>query len=126
MNLLLDSHAFIWWIDDDTRLGPKARLAIESAEKVFVSVISVWELGSKQAAGKLEINTDLAKAAQDSGFEILDCQLAHAQLAPTLPPHHKDPFDRMLLAQATIERLKIMSQDGAFTNYEIDLVSTAQ
>jgi PIN domain nuclease of toxin-antitoxin system len=126
MNLLLDSHAFIWWIDDDTRLGPKARLAIESAAKVFVSVISVWELGSKQAAGKLEINTDLAKAAQDSGFEILDCQLAHAQLAPTLPPHHKDPFDRMLLAQATIERLKIMSQDGAFTNYEIDLVSTAQ
>jgi PIN domain nuclease of toxin-antitoxin system len=126
MNLLLDSHAFIWWIDDDTRLGPKARLAIESAEKVFVSVISVWELGSKQAAGKLEINTDLAKAAQDSGFEILDCQLAHAQLAPTLPPHHKDPFDRMLLAQATIEHLKIMSQDGAFTNYEIDLVSTAQ
>jgi PIN domain nuclease of toxin-antitoxin system len=126
MNLLLDSHAFIWWIDDDTRLGPKARLAIESAAKVFVSVISVWELGIKQAAGKLEINTDLAKAAQESGFEILDCQLAHAQLALTLPPHHKDPFDRMLLAQATIERLKIKSQDGAFTNYEIDLISTVE
>jgi PIN domain nuclease of toxin-antitoxin system len=126
MNLLLDSHAFIWWIDDDTRLGPKARLAIESAGKVFVSVISVWELGIKQAAGKLEIKTDLAKAAQESGFEILDCQLAHAQLAPTLPPHHKDPFDRMLLAQATIERLKIMSQDGAFANYEIDLISAAK
>jgi PIN domain nuclease of toxin-antitoxin system len=126
MNLLLDSHAFIWWIDDDTRLGPKARLAIESAAKVFVSVISVWELGIKQASGKLEVKMDLAKAAQQSGFEILECQLAHAQLAPTLPPHHKDPFDRILLAQATIERLKIMSQDGAFSNYEIDLISTAQ
>jgi PIN domain nuclease of toxin-antitoxin system len=125
MNLLLDSHAFVWWIDDDVRLGTKARLAIETAEKVFVSVVSVWELGIKQAAGKLEINVDLAEAASQSGFEILDCQLAHAQLAPTLPPHHKDPFDRMLLAQAAVEGLRIMSQDGAFTSYNVDLISTA-
>jgi PIN domain nuclease of toxin-antitoxin system len=125
MNLLLDSHAFIWWIDDDARLGTKARLAIETAEKVFVSVVSVWELGIKQAAGKLEINVDLAEAASQSGFEILACQLAHAQLAPTLPPHHKDPFDRMLLAQAAVEGLRIMSQDGAFTSYNVDLISTA-
>lgn len=126
MNLLLDSHAFIWWIADDARLGPKARLAIESTEKVFVSVVSVWELGIKREAGKLEIDTDLAEAARESGFEILDCLLAHAQLAPILPLHHRDPFDRMLLAQATIERLRIMSQDSAFTDYEIDLVSTAK
>jgi PIN domain nuclease of toxin-antitoxin system len=125
MNLLLDSHAFVWWIDDDVRLGTKAHLAIETAEKVFVSVVSVWELGIKQAAGKLEINVDLAEAASQSGFEILDCQLAHAQLAPTLPPHHKDPFDRMLLAQAAVEGLRIMSQDGAFTSYNVDLISTA-
>jgi PIN domain nuclease of toxin-antitoxin system len=125
MNLLLDSHAFVWWIDDDARLGTKARLAIETAEKVFVSVVSVWELGIKQAAGKLEINVDLAEAASQSGFEILDCQLAHAQLAPTLPPHHKDPFDRMLLAQAAVEGLRIMSQDGVFTSYNVDLISTA-
>ena len=125
MNLLLDSHAFIWWIDDDERLGTKARQAIESAEKVFVSVVSVWELGIKKAAGKIEIRVDLAEAAEESGFEILDCRLAHAQLAPTLPLHHKDPFDRMLLAQAMVERLRIMSQDGAFADYEIDLVRTA-
>ncbi len=125
MNLLLDSHAFIWWIDDDARLGPNARLAIESTDKVFVSVISVWELGSKQAAGKLEIRVDMAEAAQQSGFEMLDCQLAHAQLAPTLPMHHKDPFDRMLLAQATVEHLKIMSQDAWFTYYEVEVLTTA-
>jgi PIN domain nuclease of toxin-antitoxin system len=124
MNLLLDSHAFVWWIDDDARLGAKARQAIESSEKVFVSVISIWELGIKSAAGKIDIQTDLAKAAKESGFEILDCNLAHAQFAPTLPQHHKDPFDRMLLAQAIVERLKIVSQDGAFTAYEIDLIST--
>jgi PIN domain nuclease of toxin-antitoxin system len=126
MNLLLDSHAFIWWIDDDARLGPIARQAIESAEKVFVSVVSVWELGIKKAAGKIEIQADLAVAAEESGFEILDCRLAHAQLALTLPPHHNDPFDRMLLAQAMIERLKIMSQDGAFADYEIQQIRTAR
>ncbi len=81
--------------------------------------------GIKKAAGKIEIGIDLAKAAEESGFEILDCRLAHVQLAPTLPLHHKDPFDRMLLAQATIERLRIMSQDGASSDYEIDLVTTA-
>jgi PIN domain nuclease of toxin-antitoxin system len=126
VNLLLDSHAFIWWIDDDSRLGPKARQAIESSERVFVSVISVWELGMKQEAGKLEVRTDLAEAAEESGFEILGCQLAHAQLAPTLPMHHKDPFDRMLLAQAKIERLRIVSGDNAFSSYDIDLMSTAK
>jgi PIN domain nuclease of toxin-antitoxin system len=124
VNLLLDSHAFVWWIDDDARLGPKARIAIESAEKVFVSVISIWELGVKRAAGRLTFDVDLGNAAKQSGFEILDCQLAHAQLAPTLPLHHKDSFDRMLLAQATIERLKIMSQDRAFADYGIDLIGT--
>jgi PIN domain nuclease of toxin-antitoxin system len=126
MNLLLDSHAFVWWIVDDVRLGPKARLAIESASKVFVSVVSVWELGIKREAGKLRIDVDLAEAAQQSGFEILDCLLGHAQLAPTLPPHHRDPFDRMLLAQATIERLRIMSEDAVFDNYDIDLITTAK
>lgn len=125
MNLLLDSHAFIWWIGDDAQLGPQAREAIESAEKVYVSVVSVWELGIKKAAGKIAIEVDLATVAEESGFEILDCRVAHAQLAPMLPFHHKDPFDRMLLAQAMVEKLCIVSQDAAFADYQIAVVSAS-
>ncbi len=126
MNLLLDSHAFIWWIGDDAQLGTEARDAIEAAEKVYVSVVSVWELGIKKAAGKIAIEVDLAGVAEESGFEMLDCRLAHAQLAPMLPLHHKDPFDRMLIAQAMVEQLCIVSQDAAFANYEVDVVSTSR
>jgi PIN domain nuclease of toxin-antitoxin system len=126
MNLLLDSHAFIWWIGDDAQLGPEAREAIEVAEKVYVSVVSVWELGIKKAAGKIAIEVDLSVVAEESGFEMLDCRLAHAQLAPMLPLHHKDPFDRMLIAQAMVEQLYIVSQDGAFAPYEVDVVNSSR
>lgn len=86
----------------------------------------MWQLGLKKAAGKIAIEVDLAGVAEESGFEMLDCRLAHGQLAPMLPIHHKDPFDRMLIAQAMVEQLHIVSQDAAFANYEVDVVSTSR
>ncbi|MGH1504541.1 MAG: type II toxin-antitoxin system VapC family toxin [Acidimicrobiales bacterium] len=122
MRLLLDSHVLLWWLEDNPSLGVESRAAIADADEVFVSAVSPWELGIKQALGKLTMPGDLAEAAEAAGFAPLTISLAHATTAPALPAHHRDPFDRMLVAQAQLEALTLVSADRQLAPYEVDLL----
>ena len=120
MRVLLDSHVALWWLADDDDLGANARDRIEQAEQAFVSVVTPWELGIKRALGKLTMPDDLVAQLRSGGFEMLAISTDHAERAPTLPPHHRDPFDRMLIAQAQTESLTFLSADGAIAAYEVE------
>lgn len=120
MRLLLDTHALLWWLADDPRLGAEARRQIaDGANAVLVSAASAWEIEIKRALGKLEAPADLAAAIRDSGFEPLAITLDHAVAAGRLPPHHSDPFDRLLIAQAAAEHLTLITRDSAFAAYDV-------
>jgi PIN domain nuclease of toxin-antitoxin system len=119
---MLDSHVVVWWLADDRRLAASARSAIIEAADVFVSVVTPWELGIKQAAGKLELPDDLIEQIEATGFDMLAIQPDHATAAPRLPPLHADPFDRMLIAQAHAEQLTVVTADRRFDQYDIDVL----
>ena len=122
MNLLLDTNVVLWWAHDDPRLGPAQRQAIAGAERVFLSSVVVWEVEIKRALGKLHTVPDLRARALASGFTGLALTLEHAEVAGRLPPHHSDPFDRALVAQAIIEGLTLVSADAALSAYEVTLL----
>jgi PIN domain nuclease of toxin-antitoxin system len=122
MNLLLDSHVALWWLGDDSALGQVAARAIELADVVYVSVVTPWELGIKRAAGKLELDVGLSAELVRVGFKMLPISAEHAERAPSLPMHHRDPFDRMLIAQAELESLAIVTADDALGQYGHDLI----
>ena len=112
MSLLLDTHAVYWWLDDDPRLSEAARGAILAAPRVVVSTVSVWEIAIKLSLGKLRL--DLAEALRQlalDGFDRLGIEDRHCRRYADLPPRHRDPFDRMLVAQALEERLTLLSSD---------------
>ena len=118
MDLLLDTHVFIWWAARDPRLSRVARDAIADGEnRVVVSAVSVWEISIKRAAGKLAFQHDILDALARTGFESLDITARHADRAGSLPLHHTDPFDRLLVAQATIEGLVLVTQDRQLLLY---------
>jgi PIN domain nuclease of toxin-antitoxin system len=125
VRLLLDSHAALWALIGSDRLGPAARRAILDAELVVVSVVTPWELGIKQALGKLQLPGDMIAAFEASGFEMLSLSAAHATDAATLPMHHRDPFDRMLIAQAARERLTVVTVDSQFDRYDVDTMNAS-
>ena len=119
MRLLLDSHVLIWW-SGGARLAPPAAEAIRSPEnEVLVSVASIWEAEIKAAAGKLRLLADLDTEPAEHGFESLEITARHAVAAARLPRHHNDPFDRMLVAQAQLEGLTIVTRDPVFDNYAV-------
>jgi PIN domain nuclease of toxin-antitoxin system len=121
--VLLDTHALLWWLDDDRRLGSAARAAIATGE-VFVSIASLWEIAVKHGLGKLAIAPEPVSSAIDkSGFVLLDIARHHCFALARLPLHHRDPFDRMLIAQAQAEQLPIMSSDQQFASYGVTLLS---
>ncbi len=121
--LLLDTHAFLWWISGNESLGVKCRAAIGDTEnQVFVSAASVWEMSIKQQLGKLNIPSDIEAIVERSGFEPLSIGLFHAQQAGSLVMHHRDPFDRMLIAQAQAEGLVLVTVDAVFPAYGIRLM----
>lgn len=124
MKLLLDSHAFLWWLVEDARLGDGARQAIaDRSSAVHVSAATVWELSVKAALGKLDLGgTNLCEEIEENAFLDLPMTAWHARAAAALPRHHDDPFDRMLIAQGQIEGLTIVTRDPAFRAYEIDLL----
>lgn len=121
MNLLLDTHVLIWW-DEGRRLSPEARRAIRGAEAVYVSAASAWEIAIKIGLGRLRPSRTVEQAAADSGFLELPVTFRHAELVAQLPPHHHDPFDRLLVAQAEAERLTLVTRDPVFQRYSGEII----
>jgi PIN domain nuclease of toxin-antitoxin system len=118
MRLLLDAHALLWWLADDPTLVPVARAAIADPENdVFVSAATVWEIALKRALGKLEAPPDLVGVLDQLGFQEAPVTGADGQAAAGLDPHHRDPFDRMLVAQAIRLDASIVTRDPAFARY---------
>jgi PIN domain nuclease of toxin-antitoxin system len=120
LRLLLDSHAFVWWLEDAPTLSEEAHDAIASPDNdVIVSAASVWELEIKRARGRLRAPRDLPGRIEKEGFESLPITLRHGAAAARLPPNHRDPFDRMLIAQAQLEGLTIVTRDPSFESYSV-------
>jgi PIN domain nuclease of toxin-antitoxin system len=122
--LLLDTHTLLWWLAGDTKLSKNAREAIgEDPGPVFVSAASIWEISTKHRSGKLpgasSIAGDLAGAVESQGFIGMPITIPHAQAAGALPGPHRDPFDRMLIAQAMLEELVLISNERAFDAYGV-------
>jgi PIN domain nuclease of toxin-antitoxin system len=124
MKLLLDSHAFLWWLAEDPKLKAEARQAVaDPTSIVHVSAATVWELSIKAALGKLDLDgADLVEEIQENDFVELPMTARHSLAAATLPRHHDDPLDRMLIAQAQIEGLTIVTRDPAFRDYGVGLL----
>jgi PIN domain nuclease of toxin-antitoxin system len=127
VRLLLDTHAFLWWIDDNRRLSKKARAAIASRDSAcYLSLASVWEMAIKVGLGRLELPQSLdrfvAEQMAANAIEPLPIELRHAGAVARLPSHHRDPFDRLLAAQALIEDLAIVSADPVFAKYKVKRV----
>jgi PIN domain nuclease of toxin-antitoxin system len=122
VNLLLDTHALIWWRSEPSRLGRTARHAISSADVVLVSAASAWEVAIKTALGKLRLPGPFEAAVEESGFRKLPVAFAHAAAVATLPPLHADPFDRMLIAQAIVEGCTVVTGDAQFERYNVPVM----
>lgn len=126
MQLLLDTHAFLWAITDDPRLGPSSReLITTTASRVLLSHVSIWEIAIKHALARADMPLSAAQAiqwAEQCGFALLQLELNHLLTLEVLPLHHRDPFDRLLVAQSISETLALLSSDGAFTAYGCPLV----
>ncbi len=124
MRLLLDTHVLLWWSTDSPRLAEGARDAIRSAGRVAVSAASAWEAAIKAGMGKLTLDVPFERVAEVNGFDKLPITLAHAAAVATLPEHHRDPFDRMLVAQARSEGLTLVTHDRAIEPYGIPILWT--
>jgi PIN domain nuclease of toxin-antitoxin system len=124
LQLLLDTHAFLWWLAGDDALSTAAKTAIvDEGNDIFVSAASAWEITTKHRIGKLPgvaaIVGNLDKAVADQGFIGLPINLRHGQVAGGLPGPHRDPFDRMLIAQAMLENLVLVSNERPFDAYDV-------
>ena len=124
MKFLLDTHAFIWWDSDPTKLPPSIlALCQDSANTLFVSVASVWEMQIKIQLGKLKLTVPLAEIIErqqhTNQIEILPVNLSHVLALDSLPSHHKDPFNRLLIAQAQVEGAALLSGDAIMAQYPI-------
>jgi PIN domain nuclease of toxin-antitoxin system len=123
VNLLLDSHCLVWWLGG-MPISEQADEAIADLNnEVYVSAASIWELEIKSALGKLTIDGDLLGEIDVAGLSLLPVTALHGQAAARLPMHHRDPFDRMLIAQAQLESCSIVSRDSRFAEYSVALIS---
>lgn len=127
MRILLDTHAFVWWLEGSPRLSRRARSVLErEGNEIFVSAATAWELTTKARLGRLpfasEVAADVFGAIVGQGFHPLDITTVHAQRAGWLPGHHADPWDRMLIAQAQAEGLAVVSDETRFDEYGITRV----
>jgi PIN domain nuclease of toxin-antitoxin system len=125
--LLLDTHAFLWWVNDSPELSAPARLAIANGGNVcFLSLVSCWEMAIKSSLGKLRlakpVERFLSEQLAANGFGLLNIELSHAAKVETLPFIHRDPFDRLLIAQAVTDKLTIVSADNVFADYGVKLL----
>jgi PIN domain nuclease of toxin-antitoxin system len=124
VRLLLDTHVLLWWLADDPSLGEEARAGIsDPGSSVFVSAATVWEVSIKRALGKLEAPSDLLRQIEFNRFEPLSITVSHAYTAGALPRHHDDPFDRMLVAQAMMEGLTLLTRDPRMSRYGVETLA---
>lgn len=123
MRLLLDTHTLIWCLADPSMLSAEARdIITDGQNQVYVSAVSTWEMVIKQSLGKLRIPDGLEEEITVHGFEPLPISIAHSLALATLPLHHKDPFDRLLLAQAKVEHLTFVTRDQQNLQYPISVL----
>lgn len=120
MRLLLDSNALLAWVTSG-RFDRNARRRVEQSQ-TYVSAVTVWELGHKVALGKLSSDLPISEEIGEHGFDRLGLTFEHAERASRLPLHHRDPFDRMLIGQARVENLTIVTRDEVFDAYDVDVI----
>jgi PIN domain nuclease of toxin-antitoxin system len=123
MRLLLDTHVVLWWLMDDPTLDADIKTIIDEEPDVFVSPATLWEITIKQAAGKIRAPDDLAERILDAEMDELPIRSVHAITAGRLPPIHRDPFDRMLIAQARHERLTLVTRDKEIHRYDVAVLT---
>jgi PIN domain nuclease of toxin-antitoxin system len=124
VTLLLDTHVVLWWQRDDRRLNQAARRAIAEAEIVWVSAVSGWEVAVKAALGRVRLTEPCPALLAADDFTELPLSLAHTARLEQIPSHHGDPFDRMLIAQALVERATLVSHDRRLAPYDVPMVWT--
>lgn len=124
MRLLLDTHLVVWWMSGEVSRISKKALATLGSEGLdpVVSAVTIWEIAIKRGLGKLDAPGDLLPQLESAGIELLPIGARHADLVASLPLHHRDPFDRLLVAQATIEGLPLVTQDVSLRCYEVEVV----
>lgn len=126
MKFLLDTHTFLWFIEDSPRLSTKAKTLLESEVNLLVSVASLWEIAIKISIGRLTLAQPFAAFVPDqlakNAIEILPVSMAHLAVVAALPLYHRDPFDRLLVAQAIVEQMSIVSTDEQMDAYSIQRI----
>jgi PIN domain nuclease of toxin-antitoxin system len=122
VRLLLDTHIVLWWLADNPTLSDEIKAMIDDEPDVFVSPVTIWELTIKQAIGKLKEPTDLPEQVRDSGVNERKITFQHAIAAGRLPLIHRDPFDRMLIAQARCDDLTLVTRDADIQRYEVSIL----
>jgi PIN domain nuclease of toxin-antitoxin system len=127
MNLLLDTHAFLWWVTDDPRLSSRAREVIANGGNIlFFSAASEWEIVLKARLGRLQAPEDLGRFLPEqlsrNAIRVLPIHLSHALHVHGLPDHHQDPFDRLQVSQALLENLPVLSVDSQLARYAIEVI----
>ena len=127
MKVLLDTHTFLWWIANDPQLSPRARQIMEDPNtEPLLSAVSGWEIAIKSRLGKLKLPADLqgfvAEQLRVNAIEVLPIEMTHALRVFTLPDHHRDPFDRMLVAQSQLEQLPILTGDPQIARYAVTVM----
>jgi PIN domain nuclease of toxin-antitoxin system len=123
-NLLLDTHAFIWYSEADPKLPESIKIEIETADRVYISIASLWEIAIKLSIGELSLRSNyesIESSLEPAGMDLLPISFADTVRVMNLPIHHRDPFDRILIAQAINNSLTLVSCDAAFTVYSIQL-----
>lgn len=125
MNLMLDTHVLLWWLDDNPALAQKARIAIaDGANMVFVSAAVIWEIRIKQTIGRLVLPANFRIVLEQQPFHSLPVTADHAHALEDLPFHHRDPFDRILIAQSRTEGFTIVTHDPVFAKYKTQRIMT--
>lgn len=127
MRVLLDTHVFLWWITDDERLSPRAReVMVEGRNTLVLSAASGWEMAVKARLGRLSVAGDFASFLSEqlalNGIDTLPVTMAHALHVFELPAHHRDPFDRLLVAQALLEGMPIVTADPEIARYPVEVI----
>lgn len=122
MSLLLDTHVVLWWLTDDATLADEIKDRLDHEPDVYISPATVWEVAIKQSIGKLQHPDDLPERIRDSGFRHVPITVNHSIAAGRLPLIHRDPFDRMLVAQAQAEELTLVTRDADIQKYDVSVL----